>query len=218
MRPPLARPPAALGGAVLAALFALGCALTSKSEATAPRYFSPERPAELSRAPSPAPGAGAELRLGRVTSASHLDERLVFRDSDQELGYYQERRWTEAPEQYLKRRLGRVLFEERGLRRVVGGQAPTLELELIAFEEIRVAQIARVQVIVRLQDQRVVRWEETLTVDQPVAQSAADNRAAAMVEALGQALRALVDRIAERVVSELSAPAASPGEARARRP
>jgi Tfp pilus assembly protein PilF len=33
---------------------------------------------------------------GHISAASYLDERMVFRDSAFELGYYQEKRWTEA--------------------------------------------------------------------------------------------------------------------------
>jgi cholesterol transport system auxiliary component len=192
------------------ALLVAGCALTSKSEPSTPRYFSPERPGEVARSAPPPASPAAELRLGHVSGASDLDERLVYRDSDYELGYYQERRWTESPEQYLKRRMARVLFEERGLRHVVGGAAPTLELELLAFEEIRAPKpLARVRVTVRLHDQRAVRWEETLTVDQPVplgGPGKAGDAADATVEALGTALRAVVDRIADRVVTELGTP------------
>jgi cholesterol transport system auxiliary component len=196
---------------VTPALFALGCALMSKSEPIVPRYFSPERPGDVVGPGQRAPGLPAELRLGRVTSASHLDERLVYRASDYELGYYQERRWTEAPEEYLERRLSRALFEERGLRRVVGGAAATLEVELVAFEEIRAPKrLARVQVIVRLSDQRLVRWEETLTVDRPLAAASTGDGADAAVEGLGSALREIVERIADRVVSELAAPPAAP--------
>ncbi len=187
------------------ALLAAGCALTSKSEPVIPHYYSPERPSDVDRASVQKAGSAAELRLGRVNSASHLEERLVYRDSEYELGYYQERRWTEAPEEYLKRRLARVLFEERGLHQVVGGPAATLDLELVAFEEIRAPKrVARVQVIARLQDQRTVRWEETLTVDQPMAESPAGENAGEMVAALGVALRAVVDWVADRVVSELA--------------
>src|SRR4051812_10668550 len=84
-----------------------GCALTSKSDPIVPRYFSPERSGDTSRRATQPQGPPAELRLGRVDGASHLEERLIFRESDNELGYYAERRWTEAPEQYLKRRLAR---------------------------------------------------------------------------------------------------------------
>jgi cholesterol transport system auxiliary component len=226
MTPPASRPRALLLCAI-SAFSAAGCALTSKNDALALRYFSPDRPVDLAwtgpRSPaSPAsPALAAELRLGRVTSASHLDERLVYRDSDFELGYYQERRWTEAPEEYLKRRLARALFEERGLRHVVGGAAPTLEVDLIAFEEVRVPKrIARVQVAVRLLDQRAARWEETLTIEQPLGAAGKGDVADAMVAALGTALGAVVDRIADRVVSELAAPPSAPAArtVEARRP
>jgi cholesterol transport system auxiliary component len=191
----------------LSALFVFGCALTSKSESILPRYFSPERTGAIEK-PAFAPvGLSAELRVGNISAASHLDERMVFRDSAFELGYYQEKRWTEAPEEYLRRRLERALFEERGLRHVVGGSAPTLVVELTAFEEIRKPKrIARVQVSVRLQDARLVRWEETLTVDQPVAASNDEELANGMVEAVGLALFTVVNQIADRVTKELEAP------------
>jgi cholesterol transport system auxiliary component len=199
----------------IAGLFTAGCALTSKSEPILPRYFSPDRVDDVGRSGQRPPALAAELRLGRVTSASHLDERLVYRDSEHELGYYQERRWTEAPEEYLKRRLARALFEERGIRRVVGGSGATLEVDLVAFEEIRAPKrVARVQVIVRLLDRRLARWEETLTVEQPLVSSSKGDVADAMVEALGSALQALVERIADRVVSELATPPATTADLR----
>lgn len=196
----------------LAALTTASCALTSKSVPIAPRYFSPERPVDATRPVTKPPGAPLELRLGRISSSSHLDERLVFRDSDYELGYYEERRWTEDPEEYLRRRLGRVLFEERGLRHVIGGMALTLEVELTAFEEIRVPKrVARVQLTARLQDARLVRWEETLTVDQPIPEDSKGDVADGMVSAIGAALGSVVDRIADRVMTELTAaPASAP--------
>jgi cholesterol transport system auxiliary component len=149
-----------------------------------------------------------------VEGAEYLEERLVFRDSGTELGYYAERRWTEAPEQYLKRRLSRVLFQERGLRHVVGGNAPTLDVELTAFEEIRgTTRIARVQIAVELHDQRVMLWEETVTVELPVPANPRSDPADAVVQTLGQALRVAVDRIADRVGSELATEAATASRA-----
>ena len=188
-----------------AALLTAGCALTSKSEPIAPRYFSPERTADAVHASKPPPEMPIELRLGRVFGASHLDERLVFRDSDYQLGYYEERRWTEEPAEYLRRCLARVLFEERGLRHVVGGAGPSLEVELTGFEEIRTPKrVARVQMTARLQDARVVRWEETMTVDQPITDTGSGDPASRMVAAISAALSSAVDRIADRVVSDLS--------------
>ena len=194
---------------VLPSLLLVGCALTSKSETIPLRYFSPERSGDIQKPLSPPVGLAAELRIGHVSAASYLDERMVFRDSAFELGYYQEKRWTEAPEEYLRRQLERALFEERGLRHVVGGSALTLEVELTAFEEIRQPKrIARVQVSVRLQDSRLVRWQQTLTVDQPVEEGEKDALADAMVEALGIALATVVNEVAERVTKELTPPVA----------
>ncbi len=191
----------------VSAFFLIGCALTSKSETITPRYFSPERSGAIEKPVSPPEGLTAELRIGHISAASYIDERMLFRDSAFELGYYQEKRWTEAPEEYLRRRLERTLFEERGLRHVVGGTAPTLEVELTAFEEIRKPKrIARVQVSVRLQDSRLVRWQETVTVDQPVDEKKAAGLPDPMVEAVGLALVTVVNRIAERVTKELTAP------------
>jgi cholesterol transport system auxiliary component len=203
--------PRALAVSFLVATVA-GCALTNKSDPLTPRYFSPERSGEAVRSGSKAPSTPAELRLGHVDGAAYLEDRLVFRDSSNELGYYEERRWTEAPEQYLKRRLSRVLFQEHGLRHVVLGSAPTLDVQLTAFEEVRVpTRVARVQIAVELHDERLMLWEETVTVDQPVPADRKDDPADAVVQALGTALRVAVDRIADRVVSELALAAAAAG-------
>ena len=196
--------------AAVAVIGASGCALLSKSAPIKPRYFSPERPADVPQAAARGPVPAAELRLGRVGSVANLDEMLVFRDSPREVGYYRLRRWTEAPDQYLRRRLTRVLFEERGLREVVSGSGPTLDVQLTAFEEVRAPRrLARVQVIVKLHDDRLVSWEETVTVELPVVVARGGDPADASVEAIGQALRAVVDRIADRVVLDLAGPPAA---------
>src|SRR5689334_17259795 len=71
----------------LVALSVFGCALTSKSEPLEPRYYSPERYGAMSKPAPAAAGPAVELRLGHVGAASYLDERMVYRDSDYELGY-----------------------------------------------------------------------------------------------------------------------------------
>jgi cholesterol transport system auxiliary component len=184
------------------------CALTSKSEPLTPRYFAPDFIAAAPRHVVPASTAPAvvrQLRLGDVLGGSHLRERMLFRDRNNALGYYDERRWTERPEDYLRRALARALFEERGLQRVVAGAAPTLEVELVAFEEVRApVRKVRLQAVVLLHDERVVRLEETVTVERPVRARSADD-AGAVVAALSEALRAGVTYIADRVAAHISA-------------
>jgi cholesterol transport system auxiliary component len=184
------------------------CALLSKAPPLQPRYFTPEDGPALfaGGAEARASTSGAMLlRLGRVSAGPHLRERIVYRDSDHEVGYYEDRRWTERPEAYLRRALARMLFEERGLQRAVSGVAPTLEVELVAFEEIRApAHKARMQVIITLDDDRVSSLEETITVEQDVPSVAKDQSAGALAATLSATMRLGVAQIAERVAAKLA--------------
>jgi len=155
-----------------------------------------------------------QLRLGRVMGGSHLRERMAVRSSAREFYYREDRRWTERPEVYLRRALARALFEERGIVEALSGRAVTLEVELIAFEEIEQPHQARLQARLVLRNDRVSLLEATVTVEQPVAGGPEADPVPAVVEALSQALQAGVTRIADQVVATLagqaSAPAADP--------
>jgi cholesterol transport system auxiliary component len=191
---------------LLLTLLLSGCALLSKSEPLDIRYFTPEKvKAQLTSATERPTASDARiLELGRVTSGSHLREKIAFRDASWEVGYYEDRRWTEPPEAFVRRELGRTLFEERGFRRsIVAASAPTLEIELIAFEEIRgkPTHAARVQLRMILHDGRGVLHEETITVDKPLAGnvSTTESLVAAIADALEAASSLVADR-AERVL------------------
>jgi cholesterol transport system auxiliary component len=184
-----------------------GCALTSKGDPMMPRYFSPDESrgrAQVAAAKAGAPEIDAhpaELRLGRITAASYLGERIVFRDSNYELGYYEERRWTERPESYLRRAVARALFEDRGLRRVVSGASPTLDIELSELAELRSPPLVRVRATYVLYDERLVRRQATLTVERPIPSAAspsqsAETAARAMADAFGDAINQMADRVA----------------------
>ena len=191
-----------------------GCALLSKGDVSMQRYFSPDLAVG-----APAPSAARtslELRLGRVTAGASLDERMMFRTSAQEVGFYDDRQWTEKPETYLRRSLSRVLFEERGLRSILRGAGPTLDVELIAFEEVKSQpHVARVKVAFTLSDERVVSLQETISIDRPVVVAPSETDASAVARAMGEALRDVVAELARRVTAELvrEAPAAPPGSA-----
>lgn len=181
------------------------CALFSKAEPLVPRYFTPEGQLALPAAASPSVSGSQQLRLGSVRGGSQLRERVMFRSSAHELGYYDDRRWTERPETYLRRALARELFEVRGLVRVISGSAPTLEAELVAFEELLgPPHGVRMQVIVSLDDERTGSWQQTITVDEPAPIDANHAAADATVDALATALRKCVAQIAERVLLKLS--------------
>jgi cholesterol transport system auxiliary component len=178
-----------------------GCALLGKSEPSVPHYFTPE----LDGSPAvPRAPPGLQLRLGRVEGWSHLRERMVARSAAGELSYSDDRRWTERPEVYLRRALSRALFEERGLVEALSGRAITLEVELIAFEEVERPHVVRMQARLALRDDRLILFQETVTVEQPVAPSEGAGQARALVEAFSSVLRTGVTRISDQVMAQLA--------------
>lgn len=200
---------------VLWCLTLSGCALLSKGEVPMRRYFSPDL--VVDGPARSAPQSSLELRLGRVTAGDSLDERMMLRTSAQEVSFYDDRLWTEKPETYLRRGLSRVLFEEGGLRSIVRGAGPTLDVELISFEEVKSeAHVGRVKVAFTLSDERVVSLQQTVGVDRPVVVANSEAEAAAVARAMGEALREVVDEITQRVMVELAraAPAVPSGSAR----
>ena len=181
----------------------ISCALTSKSEVYSPRYFSPE-PTIGTR--SPKVPEVLELRLGQVSSASHLDERIAYRLGGSEMGFYEDQRWTENPEAYLRRALERDLFEERGLSRIVSGAAPVLDIELTAFEELRGQPTeARVSVTFSLRDDRHSLAERSLDLKRPIVQRAGADEAQRLAETLTKTLDEIVREVGDDVVKGLRA-------------
>jgi cholesterol transport system auxiliary component len=189
-----------------------GCALTDKADPLEIRYFAPEPPP---RAQPVADGAGSRdrLRLGRWTASDHLRNRIVYRTSDVELGMYADRRWTERPEIYVRRAFSRELFEDRGLVQVVGGAGPVLDVELLAFEEVRRAgkRTALVEVHFALRSEAEVLTAGTLTAEKPVAAGEGTEAVvAALSIALGEVAEALADRVQTQLAQRDPPPPAAP--------
>ncbi len=179
----------------------VGCAFFSKSDAFVSRYFSPESAAGPADRAAP---SGLELRLGRVGSAAYLKDEIVFRDSGYEVGFYNGRRWTEKPEFYVRRALGRALFDRRGIRQIAYGVGITLDVDVLAFEEVRApAHGGRLPLDDSVVDHRLVRFSRSITVERPIADAAGDAAADAIVAALARALADSVDILADQTVAEL---------------
>jgi cholesterol transport system auxiliary component len=185
-------------------LAASGCALTSKADALAIRYYTPEnaKPTLTSATPTTGevPGNAPQIQLGRVSSGINLREKIAFRDSTFEQGYYDDKRWTERPEVYVRRELERTLFEEHGFRRALAAQAPALEVEVVNFEEVigpNGMHSARVQMKVVIHDERDSLLEKTVTAERPIDKNASGF--AGVVQAMAQALDAVAEETAADV-------------------
>jgi ABC-type uncharacterized transport system auxiliary subunit len=193
----------------------VGCALTSKSDPTLLRYYSLDAPRRRAHPPgSPAAGsAPLQLRLGRVNAASYIRDRIAFRDSSVEVGYYDDLRWTEKPEAYVRRDLARSLFENEGVQEIVGGMGPTLDVDVDSFEEVREPRHAAVvQLSWQLRDDAVVLLRRTIAVERPLEEQPKDKASQkALAIALSAALDDAVDAIVTAVVPKLAVtPLASP--------
>jgi cholesterol transport system auxiliary component len=195
---------AALRNALVAALSTgtLGCAFFSKSDPVVLRYFTPET---IGPASDTSGGARAmqptnlDLRMGRVNSASYVKDRIAFRDKGFEIGYYEDLRWTEKPEAFLRRALSRALFEEQGVHQIISGPGPTLDVDLDAFEELKSPRhAARMQVTWALRDDQRVQFQETFTIERLIPSSAPngpDGIAAAMAETFDESVKRVVARV-----------------------
>lgn len=186
----------------LCALALGGCALTSKATPMDVRYFTPET-LDSPRPPRRPEPAIARLRLGHAGSSANLRYRIVHRESAVELEPYETLRWTENPEDYVRRSLTRALFEDQPLEQVVGGAAPALEVELVAFEESRRGErhVGRVQIRYQLHDERSVLASGVVTVERDASSGAIE----AVVAAIGAAMEAACAELAGDVVVRLRA-------------
>ena len=184
-----------------------GCALLGKSDPVTPRYFS----ADAADPSVPrADATGLELRLGRVNADAYIKDRIVHRDSAFEIGYYDDRVWSEKPEAYVRRALARALFDERGVTQLLSGVGATLDVDVVAFEEVREpVHLARIELVYVVYDDRVVRLSRSVVVERPIAPAKGDAAANQMAKALSSALVAAVDAVASAATSELRVEEAS---------
>jgi ABC-type uncharacterized transport system auxiliary subunit len=176
-----------------------GCAIASKSAPLDVRYFDPGV-AEPARGIPPADGPS--LRLGRVTAAAHLRYRIVRRTSPVELRAYDSLRWTEYPETYVRRAVAGAVFAGRRIEQRVGGPGPTLDVEVVAFEQAigSDGDLGSVELRYVLHDQRLVLTAGVIRVER----RATAPGIAAIVGAIGAALEQAAGELADRIAARLA--------------
>jgi cholesterol transport system auxiliary component len=180
-------------------LLANGCALLSRGTPLQPRYYDPAPPQRFAASiTSPA----CRLKLGDVMADDSLGRSIAFRRSPHEVGFYETRRWSESPDNYLRRALERRLFDEQRCERILSGGGLTLDARLIAFEEQRGRpHQARVAVHVVLHDEQGVAAETTFEAARPFPAGESDAAFEAFVAAVAQALDDVVGDVVALVGS-----------------
>ena len=183
----------------LAGLIANGCALLSRGAPLTPHYYDPVMP---ERVTTTAASPTCALQLGDVSAEDDLGQSIAFRTSPYEVGYYEMRRWSKSPDNYLRRALVRGLFDAGPCRRILSGDAPTLDARLLAFEEQRGSpHRARVAVHVFVHDNHGVTAEATFDAARPFTAGVGDAGFDEFVAALAQALEDVVGNVIALVES-----------------
>jgi uncharacterized lipoprotein YmbA len=175
------------------------CALTSKATPAEVRYFSPATQQMSAGAP-----AHGRARLGRVSASSHLRYRIAHRHSPVEVELSDDERWTEQPEEYVRRAVSDALFVAGGLEQVVTGDALTVTIEVTGFEHLERAghHYGRVQLRYQLDDDRSVIAADVVTIERESASADMSS----IVAAIGGALDRAGSEIAEQVVARVAEP------------
>ena len=192
----------------LICLVLAGCALTNHTPAREIHTFTPERADAVTAHPPREPHAS--LRLGRISASANLRYAIVHRDSPYQVEPYETLRWTELPDAYVRRALSRALFDDRPIAEALSGAAPTLEVELLAFEEVTAPSRGRVVLRYELHDDAHVLAHGTIAVER----AASAPRIEAVVAALHDALLAATSELADRVEQALRERARSAPEDR----
>ncbi len=182
---------------VLLAVALTGCALTRNAPPLDVKYFDVEVPGTTTTHAATIAPAPRALALGRVRSSEFLRNRIVHREGDV-LGAYETARWTEYPEAYLRRSLAHALFDEGRFAESLGRDVPTLDVELVAFEEVRKphGRAGRVQVDYRLHAGDRVLASDVVTAER---EASAEGGMPPVVDALEAALAEVSARIASGV-------------------
>ncbi|HXJ36059.1 MAG TPA: ABC-type transport auxiliary lipoprotein family protein [Candidatus Eisenbacteria bacterium] len=166
-----------------------GCLLPSPPDP--PRYFAPTTEDGMPRAATNAP-----VRLAPVRSPTYLREAMVWRRSEVEYGFYDQRRWTELPSTYVERALARGLFAVERTPGEGTANLPVVYAEVRAFEDVLApVHEARVAVAIEVVDGRCVLLRTTVAATRPLAND--DPGAAA--RGIGEAL----DEVAQQADTEI---------------
>jgi ABC-type uncharacterized transport system auxiliary subunit len=175
----------------IAVVALVGCSLTQPVTPRELRYFTLVTTMEATR-----PAPCARVRLGRVSASPAFGVAIQHRLSAVEVQPYETLRWSDPPEVYVRRSLARALFGSHPLDQGLTG-SPVLDIELVAFEHAAGAPAGTVTIAYQLRDDEHVVARGQVSTTRP----AASHEIEAIVAAIGTALDATSEQLAEKVVA-----------------
>jgi ABC-type uncharacterized transport system auxiliary subunit len=191
--------------AVVLLVLAAGCLARNAAE---PRFFGPDsallRESAESDPPAAAPRSLRAVRLRAVLGESYLRERVVWRVSALEYGFYEQRRWHELPAVYVEQAL-RTAFHKTGRVRVTDDLGvPSLHVALTAFDEVLAPDhVALVEATASLRDAHgQLLLERPFTAKMPIG----GDDPTTMARAMGGALDCVATDIAAAVADAARPP------------
>ncbi len=193
---------------LLAGLVVLGGCLFRAADS--PRFYRPVSAtldATVEDEAAPPAAGGIAIRLRGVRSEPFLRERIVWRVSEVEYGFYEQQRWIDLPAHYVERALRTRLRATPGLRLADDPRAATLHVDVLAFDEVLApTHAASVALAVKLGDREHGRLlERTFNARMDIG----DGGPASMANAMGQALDDAVAQVADAVRVSVQAHQAS---------
>jgi ABC-type uncharacterized transport system auxiliary subunit len=194
-----------LAGVLLALAACSGGALTAKAPPLDIHYFALDHTSQRRNPPA----TTAWIRVAPIRTSASLRSRIAKRVSTNELEFYEDQRWADAPDRYVRYALESSLLEH-GIGETEDRDALELEVAIIVFEETAPPQQGgRVSLRYRLLDRDTVVLDRVVTIQKPSAVAMTS-----VVAAIGSALDAAVAEITDQVVAAAAArqPARRPRE------
>lgn len=189
---------------LIIAMFGLfGCNILSPHPPVNQRFFHP-----LAKTP-PVGNSVVKpmtLRLGRISSAPYLRDRMIVRLSDVEVTFDEQSRWAAPPELLIEHAIHRVFNRSRGFVLSESPSAPILDVAVVRFEGDMDGKKAWVVLDARVQDRQTgeLHWVRK-QCSAPIATSSPE----ALARAIGVAVAENLGELAKWVHSlPLAVPAA----------
>jgi uncharacterized lipoprotein YmbA len=189
---------------VLVLTLAAGCLARNAAE---PRFFRPDstllRDAQGGDWPALS-GLARVVRIRAVDGESYLRERVVWRVSPVEYGFYEQRRWHERPTSYIERALEAAFRKSARVRLSDDLRVPSLRITVTAFDDVLApTHVALVEATASLRDPHgQLLLERTFSAEVAIA----DDNPATMARAMGGALDAVATQIADAIADAASPP------------